>query len=342
MIVGVSGFGYTGSGAVFGYLKERDECDAINTEFCLAYMPHGIQDLEYHLTGQISRFYSSDAAIKDFLYLVKKLNSPRSVYRKAMGKNFVELSQIFIKNISQLIWPGWWSYDAIVSDGLHQTFRFRILNRYIDFWEKKYKLRYTPQKNEKIYLSIHPENFIEEAIKYINALIDGFGCDRKKIILLDQPFEANAPLQSMKYYEDARAIIVDRDPRDLYILAKKVVLNKGTFIPSNDVHSFIKYYRLCRIGVVRENSPVVLHIAFEDMIYEYDNTTNKIDTFLGINSINTNRYKFFDPNISINNTQLYLRYPELSDETTIIEKELSEYLYPFYKYDMKPNNEASF
>lgn len=32
MIVGVSGFGYTGSGAVFGYLKERDECDAINTE----------------------------------------------------------------------------------------------------------------------------------------------------------------------------------------------------------------------------------------------------------------------------------------------------------------------
>ena len=331
MIIGVSGYGYTGSGAVFDYLKERPDCDYIEEEFVVAYMPHGLQDLEYHLTEKVSRYYSSDAAIKDFLRTIKKMNSPRSAYRSHMGNEFEKKALEFVENVSQVKWSGWWSYDAIMSDFWHQTLRFRLWNRYISYWEKKNKKKHKLPKGDKMYLSIYPDNFEREAKKYVNGLIDGFGCNREKNVVINQPFEGNAPENSMKYFDNAKAIIVDRDPRDVYLFAKEVALNSASFIPTENVRDFIKYYSLCRIKSDVSNSENVLYISFEDMIYDYDSTIKRIDEFLGLPSIKTTR-KYFDPDKSINNTQLYLKYTEYDEDIKLIEQGLKEFLYPFEKY----------
>lgn len=337
MIIGVSGYGYTGSGAIIDYLKEYDECEVLDQfEFNITYMPHGVQDLEYHLTKQISRFYSSDAAIKNFMKLVDFYNSPRSPYRRMTGNKFKEISLEYVRGLVQLEWSGWWSYDSFINSPLYNNVRFRLYNRYINLWEKIFKVKFKIPQNDKMYLSIYPDNFYNASREYIKNIIDAFQCDNSKKLVLNQPFEANAPRNSMKYFSDAKAIIVDKDPRDLYVLAKKVILNNARFIPTDTVFDFIKYYKLCRTKRVDEDIDI-LYVKFEDMIYEYDKTKEKINTFLGINGTGAKK-RHFDPMISINNTQLYLKYTDLDNDIRIIEKELMDYLYPYNMYNLKPNN----
>ena len=43
------------------------------------------------------------------------------------------------------------------------------------------------------------------------------------------------------------------------------------------------------------------------------------------------------PDVSINNTQLWNKYPEYDKDIKIIESELSEYLYPFEDYHIVPS-----
>ena len=45
----------------------------------------------------------------------------------------------------------------------------------------------------------------------------------------------------MNYIDNCKCIIVDRDPRDIYLLNENV--NKASFIPSNNINKFIKWYR---------------------------------------------------------------------------------------------------
>lgn len=332
MIVGVSGYGYTGSGAVTDYLKERSECDHIDVEFNLAYTPHGLQDLEYHLTQGISRYFSGDAAIKDFLHIIQKLNSPKSAYRRYMGDDFARASVDFAESLAQVKWSGWWSYDGMRMGFLQETWRFRILRRYMLAWERHHTQKHPLPKGDVMYLSVMPTDFQEKARAYINRLIDGFGCDRSRVVVVNQPFEPNAPQQSMKYFDDAKAIIVDRDPRDVYLFAKKVARHAASFIPTDRVEDFVAYHKLCRIHSGTEDPDRVLRISFEDMVFAYEDTVKRITDFLGIPYTQPQK-QYFNPDASINNTRLYLKYPECQDDIRFIEQELQDYLYPFHQYE---------
>ena len=90
-------------------------------------------------------------------------------------------------------------------------------------------------------LSINPSNFYDLTKKYLRTLLQEMGFDfSKKVVLLDQVFSGNNPAKSFPFFDDARGIVVDRDPRDLYIYAKKVLLSKGRFIPTECVDDFIR------------------------------------------------------------------------------------------------------
>lgn len=41
------------------------------------------------------------------------------------------------------------------------------------------------------------------------------------------------------------------------------------------------------------------------------------------------KFKYFNPMHSINNTRVWLEHPELADDIAIIERELKDYLYTF-------------
>ena len=76
MIVDVTGFGWSGSGAVHDLLREYDDVHFASFddfEFTLLWMVDGIADLEYKLCEKHCRYGDSDRAISRFLEINKKL-----------------------------------------------------------------------------------------------------------------------------------------------------------------------------------------------------------------------------------------------------------------------------
>ena len=67
------------------------------------------------------------------------------------------------------------------------------------------------------------------------------------------------------------------------------------------------------------------------MVYEYENTTEQVRSFLNLPE-NPHPKSVFDPALSIANTQVYKRVPQFAEEVKKIEKELPEYRVDFSKY----------
>lgn len=334
MIISTCGFGSTGSSAVADYLLECDNVQVFdNVEFTLATMIDGLEDLEYHTMIRNTRCFSSIYAIKRFRLAV--LNCCRE-WHKCAGVNKKEVMRItdaFINEITQFSFLG----DSPLL-GKHTFFKHYfgysfLLHRIVFPLEKRGIIK----KNRKYFpfemldVSIKPDNFYEAAKRYTTRLLELMGCDFSKVLVLDQAFSGNDPAKSFPFYSDSYAIVVDRDPRDLFIFAKEKLLSRGRFMPTDDVDSFIKYYRL-----MRDNQPYkndnrhILRVSFEEMIYDYENSTKKIDAFLGVN--NNKRKTIFNPELSAANTNLKEKFPKYSKEIKKIESSLKEYLFDFDKY----------
>ncbi|MCR5090214.1 MAG: hypothetical protein K6C08_11980 [Oscillospiraceae bacterium] len=325
MIIGICGYGFTGSGAVIDLMKEYDDVQVNDDfEFTLTYWPDSIEDLEYHLVLNPERFFSSDMALRRFLSFVNKENiSPRGWYKTSTQNQFAQISHDFVRSIIQLHWNGRWMIDPMMTNEFVRTIKYRLIGRFAS----KNK-RINTLLDRPMYFSIEPENFYEASRKYINDILLAMGNTFEKKIVLNQPFAANNPETSMKYYDNAKAIIVDRDPRDIYVLMKKFADVK--WAPMDDVDSFIKYFRQLRLH--RSQSQDVLYLQFEELIYQYDRTVRLIEKFCELNG-HTKLKQSLDPQRSIANTQLFNKNREYDKEIEIIERELHDYLFDFSPYE---------
>ena len=87
-------------------------------------------------------------------------------------------------------------------------------------------------------------------------------------------------------------------------------------------------------------SKKILRIKFEDLIYQYDKTIDKIEKFMGFTKKDHIRpLTRFNPEVSIKNTQIF-NAKEYQEETKIIEIELKKYLYNF-PYDINNDIEET-
>lgn len=281
-------------------------------------------------------------AIKDFYKMICSFSdTPFSRYRQICGSQFRVLASDFLNNITDLKWRGYSYNDILASDTIKRILRFRIVGNLIRIIEKKLSKRIL-FKSEYMSMGYSEEKFISSAVEYIKELIIAFKYDISKIVVLNQPFNVNAVSESMKYFENPKAIIVDRDPRDIYVLAKKYLKSNGSFIPSDDVEEYIKYHRLVRRNNEEyDKDSRVLRLNFEEMIYDYKNATAKVMNFLELNYSNHNQFKYFDPQKSVNNTRLFCRYSELSEDIKRIELALPEYLFCFEKYPIGPQSKSA-
>jgi hypothetical protein len=133
--------------------------------------------------------------------------------------------------------------------------------------------------------------------------------------------------------EKPKAIVVDRDPRDIYLLSKYVLRYESKrCVPTDTTEQFITFFKSQRKQ--KNNADNVLHLNFEDIVYEYESTKEKIMRFLDLKE-HSAPLKFFNPEISINNTQLFNIF---KDDLSLINKELKDYFYPFENY--KPVNNS--
>lgn len=331
MIIGACGYGATGSGAIFDFLREFNDIQVKSeAEFKYTYQVDGLQDLEYHLMKQYAKNASGDMAIKRFLSSVNYAHTP-FVGQAVPRKEYIILSKEYVSSICQANWIGMESADYEVGF-LPKSVTVLAFKKFIIPWyEKIFKKTYNFWPLRRLYVAIEPEGFYEKSAKYMEKMLLAMGFDLSKPILLNQPFEGNNPENSFKYFKNPKAIVVDRDPRDVFLAHEKVYFGEGRHMPRGDVKAFVELYRNVRKNQKRIENDKIIFINFEDLVYNYEETTQKVMNFLGIKD-HSNPKKFFDPEKSIFNTQLYNKYLGYDDEIKYIENELKEYLFPYDKY----------
>lgn len=331
MIIGSCGYGATGSSVLTDLLSEYEDVQVYDDfEFVMAYRVDGLQDLEYHLMKQYAKNSTGDYAIKRFLYAARCYMTP-GINKPCSGKEFLKLSENFINNILQTTYKGVDTADMLSGNVMRNIFAFGskkvIMPKIIEKLTKKPSYIWPCRK---LYYSIEPEKFYEEAKKYINNILKAMGVDLSKPVCLDQPFEGNAPQHSFPFFDDPYAIVIDRDPRDLYLAGKYTRDPNFKFTPKENIDDFIIYYKNMRRK--QEDNERVLRLHFEDFIYEYEESVQKIEKFLNLGR-HVKKKQIFNPDKSINNTQLIRLHPEDKEAIKKIEKELVEFLYPFERYE---------
>ena len=342
MIIGTCGFASTGSSAVSDYLKEFDENQVLDQfEFTIPYLPDGLEDLEYHLIHHICRDDSCGIAIPRFRRFVKMYEIILNQSFHFSPQQLRETTDRFISTIVQLKWKTAKRTDMLLNPSwFYYNFGYRLMKRHLlPFIQRKvgHVVYMFPYRNVEV--SICPDNFLDASRKFIKDILLGMGADFDKNIVLDQPFVGSDPTRSFRFFDSPKAIVVDRDPRDNYLFTKLVLYKTENIMPVDDVKTFVKYYRL-----FRDNQPYkqpnedVLCIHFEDMVYNYENTTKLIRDFCNL-STNPRPKSIFNPQMSMANTQLFLRYPEYKCEIEYIEKELPEYLFHFEDFP-KPETDG--
>lgn len=320
-MIGVCSYGTTGSQAFIDLLKEYDNLEVLDKkEFVISYFPNGLEDLEYHLMNQKAKFYSSDIGIKNFLeYMNAICHNNKSYYYKLTDGHFSEIVDNYINKICDVNWQGRWIYDDLYFKSIFQKIKFAIFCRIK-------KLNYKTYRHMRF--SMDPENFYIETERFLKQIYNYRNIN--KTFVLDQPFPATNPLNSMRLYgDDSKAIVVLRDPRDMYYMMKKYNGSDGCgWAPVNSVENFIKFYKT--MYSYRCNNKNILYIYFEELIFNYEDTVKKIEEFCDISNDNhKTKYKYFDPNKSLKNTQLFIKNSEYDKEIKIIEKEMKDYLYDF-------------
>ena len=321
MIVGICGYGYTGSGAVLDLIKETDSCRLIETEFMLPYFPDGLEDLAYHLVEQPSRFFSSDIALLRFRELTRKMaKQPGNVCNRASHGEFGRLSDEYIQAITQIVWKGYWVVEPFIAENDAARIKRKVLRHVIP---RRSALREKACRDLRF--SIRPEAFYEKTEAYLKAIVGEKG--NSEMIVINQPFPANAPGRSMKLFgKGTKAVIVDRDPRDVYLLCRDHV--KTRWVPTDSVEKFITYYQ--QLHAFRTENPDILYLRFEDLVFDYENTKDRIFRFLGVDPArHTRKRQFFNPDVSAGNTLLFRKDTAREADIRRIEAELKEYLYPF-------------
>lgn len=332
MIIGACGFGATGSSIITDFMREFDDVQVYDDfEFTFCYRVDGLEDLEYHVMKQFSKSISGDAAVKRFLYAANYIDTPL-IHKPCSPEEYKKIVNKFVDNIVQVKFKGMESIDIISGNVMKNIINLGMKKKILpNLIEKRRKRACYLWPNREMYICVQPDNFYEAAKEYIRDILRSMKADLNKTIVLDQPFSGNAPEQSMKFFDNPKAIIIDRDPRDLYLESKYRLIAECRFLPRDDVKKFCEYYKRIHTGMPKEDSENVLLLRFENLMYHYDREVEKIIKFAGLGK-HVRKQAYFNPNRSVNNTQISRRFPEEAENIAYIEKELKDYLFPFEKY----------
>lgn len=338
MIIGTCGYSWSGSSAAADYLAEFEENLVYNEEeFVLAFYPDGLQDLDYHLNKKCAKFISSTVAIPRF----KK--AAHYLLNDSTHGEIDRITEKYIDNLVQVRWRGMGQGQSVLHKGwVYKYIAEKFTKRIIRRLPEKVCQRLNIFPITDMQYSICPENFLEKTIEYTEKILKSIGLDTEKNIVLDQPFPGNNPVSSMKYYKDSRCIVVDRDPRDLYLLAKKYFPSRSYQVPHRTSKEFIDYYyHMHKLQKNWMSNDHVLLVQFEDLIFQYENTTKKIAEFLNLGDPKFKGMQF-QPEKSMANTRLFLNTDEYKEDIKAIEHSLAEYLYDFSKYSNVTTKENVF
>ncbi len=318
----------SGSSAVTDLLREYEGMNTKNSDFEYVFLhaPDGLFDLEYKLLYN-NNAIRSDEAVKSFRKLMKKLyiygGWGIANYKEKISQNFMNIVDSYLDSIITSKYRGIWYYYQKPSK---IAWFIRIIKRVI--FKKTAKL-----KQVQLEMSmLSSDDFYEKSRQFIVDVIKQISDTEENIVLDQLLLPHNLNLIDNYKIDGLLPIIVSRDPRDVFIMNKYFWKPRNQEVPyPTDVKTFCNYYKMMRENE-KKTETLTLRLNFEDLVLHYEETKEKIENFIGIDCIHhKEKFRYFNPNISVNNLQVYNRDVKYKAEVEIIELELSEYLYNFKK-----------
>lgn len=346
-IVIPTGFYNTGSSVVTNILQEMDGVSTIEgvNEWRILYDPDCIRDLEYHLLENPHRQNTAYALrrFKDYI----DFNSKRLLnhhYEQICAGSFKTISYEYINSISEFVYHGA-SHLDIKEKGQVFWFVERCYSKLIRLLFSTKRPSWVrgsliSNKTTQFAGTFNKERFYNATKVYIGKILEYVNTADSKCVVADQflpPSAINAYLNYFPSDYDVKVVVVDRDPRDLYFTCKFFLHTKA--IPTKSIREFCDWYKWTRgQSEVSDDNDSIMRIRFEDAIYEYETTRRRLLEFCGNEKTECiSQYKYFDPSKSINNTQVWKRYPGNDDSLQYIQKELDKYCYRFEEKEKSPD-----
>lgn len=332
-IISCASYYGTGSSAITDLISEYEKVFSLTDfEFRFVQDPDGISDLEYNLLENHNR-HNSGHALKRYKKLVDFYsgNMFMKKYEPFFNNQWKKISYEYINALCDFQFKGWWQYD-LYDKGLMFYYRKAFMNKILKLtiWRKKADKYLNVLPNEITYCS-NPseEKFYKLTRKYINSLFEIANKEKKENIMVDQLVPPTNLIRYTKYFDNIFIFIVERDPRDIYILEKEYWKTK--VIPTDSVEIFCKWYVYTRVHRKKEIFPDnVYFLYFEDLIYKYDETVKKIESVLGFREQDhILKKKFLNPTMSIKNSRLWINNEKYERDIEYIENNLKSYLYDY-------------
>lgn len=332
----------TGAGVIDDLLRECDNVaqGEYEVEFRLLQDADGVSDLEYNLVENPHRLYSG-YALRRFLIYIKNLERG---YKKLFGPDYYKMAEEYVNTLAKFKYrgAGFLSFTLEPWYGRAYYWMCRARNKIFRKIGWRRNLNFLPWVYS--YHAICTEDeFLKATHEYIDRLCEAMNPQHKEFVVLDQCLSPMNPSRYARYVDNMKIIIVDRDPRDIYIHQKRL---QEHVLPIENVRQYCQAYRDNRVmnGRLPDNT---LCVRFEDMVLNYDEMTSKVFDFLDMDrNHHVAPMSHFNPSVSVRGIGSWRAYPEYADDIKIIETELADMLYPipnddFLKGIQRKNNTAA-
>lgn len=331
--------GYMGSGssAITDLLSEFSDIGVPNDafEYIFLHCPNGVFDLEDKLLLG-NNALRSDEAIHSFIDTMKRLYNLQCTeywpagYKTNISADFLEYIQEFLGEIGVIDINSVWYYQDEPNNTMRLENIMKKIIKRLTF--NAITLSSASRYNGMKLAFPNEQQFYRAAQNLIKKIFLAVSDNQNQTVVFDQLFLPHNLWRLDNYLpNNCHVFVVDRDPRDVFLLNKYIWPDRGTSVPyPDDVEKFCTYYERVRQIERIPDGKNILRMHFEDLIYHYDDSLQTIYRFLGENVVShTDKMKRFDPQISINNTQLFSTIRGHEDEVRIIENRLKTYLYDF-------------
>ncbi len=339
MNIAVTGYYGTGSSAVIDFLCEFSTVSiAMKREYehYAILGKNALLDLEMRLFGENTNYMIRDYAINEFIDEMNRQNKYNfgwfGSYKKHFGNKFIDIVNKFVDSISE---PKPCRSFTQVKKIIHTPFKAvaqigaRILVK-----RPIYDLGrvYVYDKKPIRFLTVDHEEFMAASKQFISEYLNLFKNGNNIIVFDHLLLPEQAKIINKFFDNDFKLIIVDRDPRDMYLLSEHywntLKFGKQPGIYPNSMQGFCNHWK--QTHPIKQNTENVLFVQFEDLIYNYEKTAEQIMKFCGLKiEDHVDKCKIFDPKKSINNTQIFELNETYKNEVEYLAQHLPESLYTF-------------
>ncbi|WP_159636253.1 hypothetical protein [Erysipelothrix anatis] len=341
-----TGYMSSGSSAITDLVSEFDGyfADYGTHEYVFLHCPNGLFDLEDKLLIG-NNAIRSDEAMHSFYNTMKMLYNKKywwvGHYNKTFGEDFLKHTEEFMDSITTLKTKQYWYYQE------NTNFKMAIRltwNRILKLVTMNKVIGKKPLLYPEMWLALPtPDEFYGASKAYLDKLFNMIGNDSRALILDQLLLPFNLHRYENYFNSNVKVVVVERDPRDVYLLNKYFHIKSNTSVPyPTEVNAFCDYYKRMRSSEKISDNAQILRLNFEDLIYNYDISLSRIKSLLELSDeSHVRKFECFKPEVSIENTQIFYNRPEYAEEVAVIEDKLLDYLYDF-PYSREANKEVSY